>query len=74
MKNQHPLHQSQKAKLFFPSIISMSLIKRLHPVECENYKHKLEFGVTGHFYMHVPLNFIFTVYVGDTNELQERQK
>lgn len=31
MKNQHILHHSQKLKLFVPSIISMSLIKRFPP-------------------------------------------
>lgn len=32
MKNQHILHHNQKVKLFCPSIISMSLIKRFPPV------------------------------------------
>lgn len=31
MKNQHALHHSQKVKLLFPIIISMSLIKRFPP-------------------------------------------
>lgn len=74
MKNQHALHHSQKQKLFLPSIISMSLIKRFPPGNIDRRQEEDEvhpdwiWGITNIFPF-VP----FTVYVDDANNLQQDQ-
>lgn len=71
MQNQQALHHSQNTQLFFPSIISMSLINRFPPAKvrgekitaaaCAAKKKKKK-------------EVVFTVYVADADDLKERQK
>lgn len=74
-KNQHTRHHNQKTKLLFPSIISMSLIKRFPPGNKGRIQtcRQLEINALCHLCMNISLIIIFTVYVADASDLQENQ-
>lgn len=69
MQNQQARHHSQNTQLFFPSIISMSWMKRFPPAKvwAENITAAARAA-------HSQEKAGFTVYVADADDLEERQK